>query len=164
MINAWWPIAATVVMGLLVLASQRHSAYLARKLQIRIEKHHEDPSFPLEPPPSKLRLFLREYGIIFGALVFNICSLAYEIYSTQPMTALRVLNIALLACFTVYWFIYLVVRRQRNEIWEEIDRINLDIRKGIEIMGLMAKRMTGNNPLTNPTKSDLTEPNQPSPK
>jgi hypothetical protein len=102
--SPWLPAACTVFVGIAVLISQRHSAYLARRLQLRIEKHRLDPNFPLDEPPSKLRSFLRTYGTDISCVIVNGGLLGFWLSRPGPVGRLRLFNVAFI-CGSTAWIL-----------------------------------------------------------
>ena len=104
MISPWWPIGAAAAGTVAVIVSQRHSAKLARDQQLRIERHREDPTYPLEAPPGKIRIFFRSYGALIFGLVLNLCLFVYWLSRPLPVSREVLFNVAYLSGSTAWMF------------------------------------------------------------
>jgi hypothetical protein len=146
--NIPWQIIIPTAAALLVAMSARHSAYLARQQQIRIEKHRVDPTFPLEPPPSRIKVFFRRHGAAAVAVVANVNLLIYQLTRSEPITRWTILIIGFVLCSTLYilvseelsahrrallWFIENEIERGERElkvVTDELVNLTEEVEKG----------------------------------
>lgn len=138
----WWSIVISFAGVVLVLISQRHTAYLARQQQLRIEKHREDPSFPLEPPPSRLRLFIRNHVVSILCICFYLGDLTFHLTRRVPLTASRVLMISLLVAGIVWILLLEEIASQRRAMLEFIVHTNERTWEAIHVLGNAVAKIT----------------------
>jgi hypothetical protein len=149
----WIQVVCTVAMGVAVLISQRHSAYLQRKLQIRIEKHKLDPSFPIEEPPGKFKIFFKKYGADICGVILNGFLLSYWLTRPRPVGHTEVAMVAFLISMTVAGLYYSATLRAQGRILDvmgimsSVDRSSLEQMRdlGEEVLRLnrQAAQLTG---------------------
>jgi hypothetical protein len=143
--SPWVPIACTIALGILGVISHNFAAYLARQQQLRIEKHRLDPSFPLEKPPGRVRVFFRNYSADVVMVLLNGSLLLYWLTRGRPVDHLEVAMVAYLVSMTVaglYSGAELRLRRGDLEIMGRMSEVDGNLAKDVEKLNEQAAQLT----------------------